>query len=372
MCDKNHNNVFFMKTTIKCLCSAALLALAGCSGSNEWNVSGQIEGADGQTMVLEASSNGRWFPIDSVKLAGTGDFKFSHEAAGYPDIYRLRLGDKSLYFPIDSIESVTVISKASAFDTDYTLTGSESAEMLMHVDKRVREAIAKNGLNGLQGDTLLKRELGGMMLGDPAGIVSYYIINKKVGGVSIYNPENKRDNRIIGAVANAFDQYRPNDPRTEYLKKLFISNRKAQSGTVATIEAPEVSLFEIDLYDNKGVKHSLNNVAEENEVVLLSFTVYGAEASPAYNIILNKVYDTYYESGLEIYQVSLDEDEYIWKQSAKNLPWITVYNSPADGVQALSNYNVQVLPTTYLIVDGELVERITDPAKINQTVAKYL
>lgn len=361
-----------MKMTIKGIGSAVLIALASCSGGNEWNVSGQIEGADGQTMVLEASSNGRWFPIDSVKLSGSGDFKFSHEAAGYPDIYRLRLGDRSLYFPIDSIESVTVLSKASAFDTDYTLTGSESAEMLMHVDKRVREAIAKNGLNGLQSDTLLKRELGGMMLGDPAGIVSYYIINKKVGGVSIYNPENKSDNRIIGAIANAFDQYRPNDPRTEYLKKLFISNKKASSGTVATIEAPEVSLFEIDLYDNKGVKQSLNNVAEKNKVVLLSFTVYGAEASPAYNIVLNKVYDNFSKSGLEIYQVSLDEDEYLWKQSAKNLPWITVYNSPVDGVQALNNYNVQSLPTTYIIVNGELVERIADPSQINQAVAKYL
>ncbi|MDE5745600.1 MAG: DUF4369 domain-containing protein [Paramuribaculum sp.] len=361
-----------MKATIKCLCSAAVLAFAGCSGSNEWKVSGQIEGADGQTMVLEASSNGRWFPIDSVKLAGAGDFKFSHEAAGYPDIYRLRLGDKSLYFPIDSIESVTVLSKASAFDTEYTLTGSESAEMLMHVDKRVREAIAKNGLGGIQSDTLLKRELGGMMLGDPAGIVSYYIINKKVGGVSLYNPENKVDNRIIGAVANAFDQYRPNDPRTEYLRKLFLSNRRTANGTIATIEAPEVSLFDIDLYDNKGLKHSLNKVAEDNKVVLLSFTVYGAEASPAYNIVLNQVYDKYSKSGLEIYQVALDEDEYQWKQSAKNLPWVTVYNSPADGVATLSNYNVQILPTTYIIVNGELVDRIADPAQIGATVAKYL
>ncbi len=240
-------NMKSLNMTIKCLGSAALIALASCGGGNEWKVSGQIEGADGQTMVLEASSNGRWFPIDSVKLNGAGDFKFSHVAAGYPDIYRLRLGDKSLYFPIDSIETVTVLSKASAFDTEYTLTGSESAEMLMHVDRRVREAIARNGLAALPGDTLLKRELGGMMLGDPAGIVSYYIINKKVGGVALYNPENKGDNRIIRAVANAFDQYRPDDPRTQYLRNLFIRNRWAATGTVGTIEAPEIGLFEIEL-----------------------------------------------------------------------------------------------------------------------------
>lgn len=359
-------------THILTACAAGALLLAGCKGSNEWKVSGEIEGADGQTMVLEASSNGRWFPIDSVKLSGAGEFKFAHEAAGYPDIYRLRLGDKSLYFPIDSIESVNVVSKASAFDSEYTLTGSESAEMLMHVDKRVREAIARNGLAALPNDTLLKRELGGMMLGDPAGIVAYYIINKRVGGVPLYNPENKNDNRIIGAVANAFAQYRPNDPRTEFLKRLFITNRRNNSGKVATIEAPEVSLFEIELYDNTGKTRKLSEVAAKNKVVVLSFTVYGAEPSPAYNIELNKVYDRYAGRGLEIYQVALDEDEYRWKQSARNLPWITVYNSVSDGVKNLDNYNVVSLPTTYIIANGEIAGRVLDPAQIGQEVGKYM
>lgn len=359
----------FKYSILGAVCCAVMTA---CSGGNEWRVDGNIEGADGQTMVLEASTNGRWFPIDSVKLGNSGDFYFKHEAAGYPDIYRLRLGEKSLYFPIDSIETVTVVAKASAFDTDYTLTGSESAEMLMHVDQRVREAISRNGLAALPNDTLLKRELGGMMLGDPAGIVSYYIINKRVGGVPIFNPSNKSDNRIIGAVANAFDQYRPNDPRTDFLRKVFLTNRSANSGKVTTIEAPEVSLFDIELYDNTGKKQSLRDVAAANKVVVLSFTVYGAEASPAYNVELNKVYDNYSKSGLQIYQIALDEDEYRWRQSAKNLPWVTVYNSQADGVKYLESYNVQSLPTTYLIVNGELVSRVADPAGIGREVAKYL
>jgi hypothetical protein len=211
-----------------------------------------------------------------------------------------------------------------------------------------------------------------MMLGDPAGIVAYYIINKRVGGVALYNPENKSDNKIIGAVANAFDQYRPNDPRTEFLKRLFITNRRNSSGKVSTIEAPEVSLFEIELYDNTGKLRKLSEVAADNKVVLLSFTVYGAEPSPAYNVELNKVYDRYSKNGLEIYQVGLDEDEYRWKQSARNLPWITVYNSASDGVKNLDNYNVVSLPTTYVIVNGEIAGRVLDPAQVGQEVGKYM
>ena len=113
---------------------------------------------------------------------------------------------------------------------------------------------------------------------------------------------------------------------------------------MSTIEAPEVSLFEIELYDNTGKLRKLSEVAADNKVVLLSFTVYGAEPSPAYNVELNKVYDRYSKNGLEIYQVGLDEDEYRWKQSARNLPWITVYNSASDGVKESRQLQCGVAP----------------------------
>lgn len=342
--------------------------LCSCGGNNEWRVSGNIADADGKTLVLESSRNGEWFAIDSTKISGNGDFEFSQEASAYPDIYRLSLGDKSLYFPIDSIESVTVTANAGAFDRDYSIGGSESAEMLMHVDKRIRDAIAKDGAESVCNDSILKRELGGMMLGDPAGIVSYYIINKRVGGKLLFNPSKKSDNRIIGAVANAFDEYRPNDPRTEYLKRLFLVNRS----TSKAIAAPEVSLFEIELYDDKGAKQSLKKLATNNKVVVLSFTAYAADISPAYNVELNKAYDRYSNSGMAIYQVSFDQDEYTWKQSARNLPWITVFNSQTDGVKHLNNYNVQNLPTTFVIVNGEIAERVYDPTDLASAVGKYI
>ena len=62
----------------------------------------------------------------------------------------------------------------------------------------------------------------------------------------------------------------------------------------------------------------------------------------------------------------------IWKQSARNLPWITVYNSASDGVKNLDNYNVVSLPTTYVIVNGEIAGRVLDPAQVGQEVGKYM
>ncbi|WP_290383276.1 DUF4369 domain-containing protein [uncultured Muribaculum sp.] len=169
------------------LLSIALVAIltamaAGCDSGLKWNVNGSIEGADSKTMILQASDNGRWYTLDSITTDKSGNFKYSHDPIGYPDIFRLVLDGKSIYFPIDSVETVNITSTADAFDSDYELSGSTAAEMLMAVDNRIRNSASVNGKTSVANDSVLKRELAGMLLGDPAGIVSYYIICKKVNG----------------------------------------------------------------------------------------------------------------------------------------------------------------------------------------------
>lgn len=358
--------------------AALMVAAASCGGRHQWTVDGSIEGAEGQTMILEASNSGRWYPLDSVKLGRSGTFSLSQEAAGYPDIYRLRLGNKSLYFPIDSVEQVTVMAKADAFDSDYTLAGTPAAELLMKIDRQLLESAARLGMDHVASDSLLKRELGSQLLGDPAGIVSYYLINKKIGGVSLFNPANRMDLSIIGAVANAFSEQRPNDPRTAYLRNLYVESRQrlgsARPASVArrdTMVANTVGVLDINLYDSKGNLHSLADIASKGKPVVLNFTMYAADASPAYNAALNRIYERFHDRGLEIYQVAIDEDEFAWRQAAKNLPWIAVYNSTADGVAYLTQYNVTNLPVSFVIgADGEIKERIETIDRLEAAVAR--
>lgn len=346
--------------------AAAALVLAACSHSNSWRVEGTVEGAETDTpLILEASASGRWYPLDTVSLQSSGRFSFVREAAGYPDIYRLRIADRSIYFPIDSIETVTITARADAFDSDYTMSGSQSAESLMAVDRMMIDAAAKLGVESAATDSAFKRTLANTLLADPSGIVAYYIINKRIGGKPLFNPSNKLDLRIIGAVANAYSEQRPGDPRTAYLTRLFKENYAASApvsyASSDTITAAEVGLLDISLYDENGSLKSLADVASKGKPVLLNFTVYSAETSPTVNIALNKIYERYRDRGLEIYQVGFDDDEYTWRQSARNLPWITVFNSPADGARLLMRYNVSALPATFLIdADGSISRRVTD------------
>ena len=71
--------------------------------------------------------------------------------------------------------------------------------------------------------------------------------------------------------------------------------------------------------------------------------------------------------------MSVDENEYAWKQTAKNLPWVTVLNNVAEGGKVLQQYNVGSLPTTFVFNrNGELVQRVLDIADLDSAVAKCL
>ena len=358
-----NNNSFHIYLLIAVF--AALMS--GCSKNNSWTVEGRIDGADGKVMVVEGCHNGQWYPIDSVKLDATGGFKVSHEAQGYPDIFRLRLGDKILYFPIDSIETVTVMAKADAFDSEYTLSGSPSAEQLMEIDRKVRTVMNEKGVEGASRDTMLKRYLGGMLLGNPSGIVSYYIVNKKVGKHPLFDPTNSKDLKVIGAVATAFEQFRPNDPRTSYLHNLYIDSRLAMpQSRKDTIVAAQTGLINISLPDATGAQRSLADVARESKVVLLSFIDYADEAAQALNRDLRRIYEKYHGQGFEIYQVSVDRDPFLWKRVSESLPWVCVYSDPTVSIRPLVDYNVQDIPTMFVISHGDIKDRITDPATLEQ------
>lgn len=350
---------------------AALSVLTSCSHGNQWKVKGKIEGADGQTLFLEAGSNGHWYALDSVTLKQSGNFAFSAPATPYPDIYRLKVGTASFYFPIDSIETLTIEANV-ANPADMTLSGSETAESMLAVDKLVNAYAAKGNAANETDLKELKKQLAGKMLENPGSIVAYYIINKTIGGKPLFDPADKGDIRIIGAVANAFSD-KPGDPRAKYLENLFISNRrKVSTAPTDTLLAFEVPLFEIELFDNSGNKKSLSQTADNNKVVILNFTAYGADFSPVYNVELNKVFEKHHSKGLEIYQISYDADEYQWRQAAKNLPWITVYDPAVTGSKHLAEYNVFAIPTTFVIANGEIAERVEDPTKLDAAVAKHL
>lgn len=351
----------------------AVMALTACNG-NKFHVDGVVEGAnDSTTLILEQSSNGEWFILDTVRVDNSGKFSVSAEAPEVPSIYQLRYGDQVICFPIDSLDHLTINSKLPHFATDYTIAGSDHAQQVMAIDK---EAMKFAGGKGTDAELQAwKDQLAHQIVADPSGIVAYYTINKYINGKPLFDPLNDNDLRIIGAVANSFNSFRPDDPRTDYLVNLLLDGQRRRRSLTAptdTVYADVASIIDIKLQDYNGKEYSLTKVAADNRVVLLDFTIYQTEYSPQINKLLNDIYQSYHSRGLTIYQVSLDQDNVAWRQAAQNLPWITVFDPRSVNSQYVGAYNVTGMPTTFIIRNGEIVERVEDITRLKAAVAKYM
>lgn len=349
---------------------AVSLIAIGCSdNNNQWRVEGQVSDGEGSTLLLEKERGGEWYIIDSLKLASNGNFEFVGERNVYPTIYRLRVGEEYVYFPVDSTETLNVQSTIKDFAKNGKISGSISADKIQKINDAIAKTVAQKGESETVTDETLKMQIVDILGNQWDGIAAYYVINKQVGGKKLYDMSRKNDMKVIRAVANMYQTTYPDDPRTKVLTDMVL---KALRGDVEYY-ATEIPIIDVSLPDDTGEVKSLSKQLKDSKVLVLDFCDYSQDYYPAYNLMLGEVYNKYKDNGLTIYQVGFDADEFEWARTAKNLPWTTVYNSPDQGLTVLGNYNVTSLPTLFVFnSSGEKVERIQNPQELESAVKKML
>ena len=138
------------------------------------------------------------------------------------------------------------------------------------------------------------------------------------------------------------------------------------------VEKKEVSFLDIELPDVHGENTKLSSVAT-GKVVLINFTAYMSERSPALNMEFGDLYTRYHDKGLEIYQISLDNDVHFWKNAASNLPWTCVRDPQSVYSQTAALYNVKQLPAIFILDrKGNLVKRVDDVKKLEADIKSVL
>lgn len=339
------------------LLSAAVLILNSC-GKDEFKIKGEIYGGEEKSIVLEkADFQGNWVELDSVKINKNGGFSMSFPAPASPDIYRLKANQGYIYFPVDSTETITVTASYDKFGRDFNLEGSSNARRLGEFEKELQ------GLNSIHPDSLdaFKRKVYTSYMKDfPGSIVSFYILTKTIDGKPLYNPLEDSDRKYFGAVATGYQQARPEDPHAALLEQTAIQamrQRNSELGKYREVEANELSLIEIELPDEKGQNVKLSDIAGKGKPVVVVFSLLNVEDSPELNIGLAKIYNRK-GGNVEFYNVSLDEDQYAWREAATNLPWVTVYSPEGINSPSVREYNVYQVPSFYIYnAQGELISR---------------
>ena len=364
-----------MKKTIFNLFAVIAVVLAaftlGSCGNKKFRIDGKIGGADGSMLYLENLSLDGPVAIDSVKLGSEGTFEFTGDAPEAPEFYRLRIEGDIVNISIDSTETVSIKASMPGMASNYEVEGSENCSVIrelalkqMDLQRRII-AIQNNGMLGLDAtrDSIVKvidaykQDIKmNYIFKEPMKSSSYFALFQTIGSSLIFNPrESEEDIKVFAAVATSWDVYHPDAVRgknlhnitIEGMKNIRIVQNKMAKQSIDPSRITVSNIIDVTLLDNKGNARSLTDL--KGRVVLLDFHVFGTKDSTKSIMMLREIYNKYHDRGLEIYQVSLDPDEHFWKTQTAALPWISVRDPQGLNSQNLSSYNVQSLPTFFLI-----------------------
>lgn len=348
-------------------------------GHDGWTIQGTITGANDSTLIIERNTPNGWLAVGTTVTDANGNFTYEgyEPYTGNQYVYRLRLADRNVFFPITTgTESLTLTASNTDMERRHKLAGSKEAAGFNTVDEIVNEAVERVGTKAALNDSLMLRKLTDIILADSTCIVSYYIVNHTIDNDLIFTPDDKSKARIIRAAANRYHELRPDDPYGQILTGLFKSSQ-IQNGTTGSGKSMEAQLTGRPALDfvrknEKGENVDLNKVLDRGDITLVNIIWYGNPKASATTISLGDVYKKYHDKGLEIVQIGIDGNESLWRQNAMSMPWQTVFCSPADAADLLITYNsnpVEAGPSTFVFnAEGDLVSRVDNPAKLMETV----
>ena len=382
-----------ISTRLLTVLGLCMFFFSACNNSSDFIVKGVVAGADGQLMYLENVGISNVVTLDSIKLAPGGKFKFTEKRPEYPDFYRLRLNNQLINFAVDSTETISFVADAGTFATSYSVEGSENSKAI--------KAITLAQLDANQAISRLRKEYEDKMISDttyrmkvlaaadaykevarkyiysaPMSTAAYFALFQQIDGLLFFDLYDRKDVKAYGAVATSYNHTYPESPRSKHLYNLTLQSMKVlrvqRPVDYSNVETKEISFLDIELPDVRGEVVKLSTVAP-GKVVLINFTAYQTEWSPALNMALGELYTKYHDQELEIYQVSLDSDFHFWRNGASNLPWVTVHDPQSVYSQVAGLYNVKQLPALFILDrKGNLVKRVEDVKKLEADVKAVL
>ena len=357
-----------MKKTLTIL--FALVLLSACRQEKKFCIEGQISGADSCMLYLEHLTLGEGtVAIDSVRLKEDGAFHFEKDGVESPEFYRLRIGGQGINLAIDSTESIRIKADLKNLSFGYEVEGSGTCDTirllclkLADLEREVRRISTDRNFTIEERDTMIeglvdkyKAEVKkDFLFGNYDKAYSYYACFQTLGSSLIFNPmHDKSDLTWMRAVANAWNEKYTQSPRTQNLCNIIQEGRKNQAKPrqiVLNIDGDkvrELGIIDMTFPDINGQERALSSL--RGNVVLLDFTAFSLDGSTERTLLLRELYGKYHDRGFEIYQVSVDANEHLWKQRCEALPWVSVYCEEGLESDMLELYSVEHLPCYFLI-----------------------
>lgn len=383
--------------------AAVSLAVAACGGSEESpatnteeraiakaTVEGKIAAAPSSEVVFGLMADYQMLLVDTLRTSADSSYKFEIDLLeGDPEfVYMVREGQNvaSLILNAGDVVNVDVDAEGNAVisgseeSVKFTQVQKEHAQMDAHFSEMMAELEAATSDSKRQS---LARKIS-------KEYVSYNIQSRK------YVVENSRSLSVISVLYRqlgdlpVFSELTDAllfDSTADSLQKAYPDSRYAMAIRVAAdqklsemelqnmIDQTEpIGYFDVELPDAEGQVKKLSDL--DAKVILLYFWSASQPVQNIFNIEnLKPIYESYHKKGFDIFQVSLDNDKVMWANAVKGqeLPWINVCDIRGGASPYISMYNLQALPSAFLISNGELVDgEIVDEASFRKLIEKLL
>lgn len=372
------------------IAAAAAVALASVSCAHTAKIDGVLEQAPSSEVIVKLLDVNKYEVLDTVAVDALGKFSCKvdvHE--GQPEFIYLFHGDRKIASLLLS-EGDNVTVKADTMG-NYTVAGSEESEKLAQVEKDYAAVVARmdalaKKLEKASSDEApaLSKEIYNEYVAYYRSRVRYVMENSKsLTSVPVFYQVLGENLPVFGQMTDAIhfnnicDSLETVFPDSKYVKALRKEAEVRQSQMELNARlgtAEEIGFPDITLPDTKGNKVRLSDV--EAKVVLVQFWTATEATQKMFNMdVLMPLYDEYHAKGLEIYQIALDPDKVTWANVVKEqkLPWISVCDGLGGNSPYTILYNINALPSTFIISDGELVDgQVVNERSLRKTVAKLL
>lgn len=345
-----------------------------------FKISGKVAGGKGKTIFLAFENK-----IDSIIIDSDNEFTFkgSLEEPDFCNLYLDRLNPILLF--IDSLNNIQIQIETDAekFATNYTIKGSKTSEQIKELQAKLYTTFVnvKNLYNNTVGykDSSKTDSVHTLFVKK-----SNELVNQHRQQILAFIKKNPTSFACLPAIYQAFDsrtpvftyemdapyyllidsalmKTHPNSKHTkEFHSQLIILQKKYQDEHQ---QQNQLNLKKNDLAPdftlptNKGGVFTLSQL--HGKYVLLDFWASWCAPCRAANPTLINVYKQFHSKGLQVVQVSLDNNKNQWLQAIEKdelQPWIHVSDLKYWDSPVAKLYGVQAIPSNFLIdPDGKII-----------------
>jgi len=357
-----------------------VIIISGCNKDSVFTVHGNVKNKKQDYIYISRVNVNTPLLIDSSKVSRKGNFSFRIEATD-PDFYQVGYSANDFITLLcEPGEKIKINFNSGNLYKDYEVEGSQGSELIQMLDLRLIETKVKiDSIAPLyekalkepgseEKASLLEQELKELMKAQRKFNIEFIInnINSLAAIKALYQRLNNqtyvlydaRDLQYLKIVSDSLKKYYPESNHTRALVSDFekemnqIYSRQLEQMSKTL---PETKL-DPHLSDINGKKIALSSL--RGKYVLLAFWSAESRECITENLQLKEYYRMFRNKGFEIYQISLDKDEKVWKSAVQfdELPWINTREDDPDNPLNARLFNVKSLPANYLFdPEGKII-----------------